>query len=48
MRLDGTITKMEERERRIQLFQTDPSYTVFLLTTQVCIFYFNLSNVMYI
>ncbi|XP_054724958.1 DNA excision repair protein ERCC-6-like [Uloborus diversus] len=35
MRIDGTISKMEERERRIQIFQTDASYPVFLLTTQV-------------
>ncbi|CAJ1069604.1 DNA excision repair protein ERCC-6-like [Xyrichtys novacula] len=35
MRLDGTITQMAERQRRITLFQTDKSYSVFLLTTQV-------------
>ncbi len=35
MRLDGTITQIAERERRITLFQTDRSYSVFLLTTQV-------------
>ncbi|GIY80989.1 DNA excision repair protein ERCC-6-like [Caerostris darwini] len=35
MRIDGTISKIEERERRIQLFQTNTSYSVFLLTTQV-------------
>ncbi|XP_062272841.1 DNA excision repair protein ERCC-6-like [Scomber scombrus] len=35
MRLDGTITQIAERERRITLFQTDDSYSVFLLTTQV-------------
>uniref|UniRef100_T1E1A5 DNA repair and recombination protein RAD54-like n=1 Tax=Cupiennius salei TaxID=6928 RepID=T1E1A5_CUPSA len=35
MRLDGTISKTEERERRIQKFQNDPSFPVFLLTTQV-------------
>ncbi|XP_074527447.1 DNA excision repair protein ERCC-6-like [Halichoeres trimaculatus] len=35
MRLDGTITQMAERERRITLFQTDKRYSVFLLTTQV-------------
>ncbi|GBM73450.1 DNA excision repair protein ERCC-6-like [Araneus ventricosus] len=35
LRIDGTISKIEERERRIQLFQNDPSYSVFLLTTQV-------------
>ncbi|KAM7017671.1 DNA excision repair protein ERCC-6-like isoform 2-T2 [Tautogolabrus adspersus] len=35
IRLDGTITQIAERERRITLFQTDKRYTVFLLTTQV-------------
>nr|XP_046242498.1 DNA excision repair protein ERCC-6-like [Scatophagus argus] len=35
MRLDGTITQIAERERRISLFQTDQRYSVFLLTTQV-------------
>lgn len=35
MRLDGTITQIAERERRITLFQTDERYSVFLLTTQV-------------
>ncbi|XP_053181371.1 DNA excision repair protein ERCC-6-like [Scomber japonicus] len=35
MRLDGTITQIAERERLITLFQTDESYSVFLLTTQV-------------
>ncbi|XP_053376504.1 DNA excision repair protein ERCC-6-like [Mercenaria mercenaria] len=35
MRLDGTIAQVYEREQRIQKFQTDPSYSVFLLTTQV-------------
>ncbi|CAL1297537.1 unnamed protein product [Larinioides sclopetarius] len=35
LRIDGTISKIEERERRIQLFQNDSSYSVFLLTTQV-------------
>ncbi|XP_069378980.1 DNA excision repair protein ERCC-6-like [Paralichthys olivaceus] len=35
LRLDGTITQIAERERRICLFQTDERYTVFLLTTQV-------------
>ncbi|XP_068594558.1 DNA excision repair protein ERCC-6-like [Brachionichthys hirsutus] len=35
MRLDGTITQIAERERRISLFQTDNRYSVFLLTTQV-------------
>ncbi|XP_051250315.1 LOW QUALITY PROTEIN: DNA excision repair protein ERCC-6-like [Dicentrarchus labrax] len=35
IRLDGTITQIAERERRITLFQTDERYSVFLLTTQV-------------
>ncbi|XP_049906668.1 DNA excision repair protein ERCC-6-like [Epinephelus moara] len=35
MRLDGTITQLAEREKRITKFQTDKSYSVFLLTTQV-------------
>ncbi|XP_052802946.1 DNA excision repair protein ERCC-6-like [Mya arenaria] len=35
MRLDGTISSVQEREARIQKFQTDSSYNVFLLTTQV-------------
>ena len=35
MRLDGTITQIQEREQRIKKFQTDDSYSVFLLTTQV-------------
>ncbi|XP_053276824.1 DNA excision repair protein ERCC-6-like [Pleuronectes platessa] len=35
LRLDGTITQLAERERRICLFQTDESYSVFLLTTMV-------------
>ncbi|XP_036953979.1 DNA excision repair protein ERCC-6-like [Acanthopagrus latus] len=35
MRLDGTVTQIAERERRITQFQTDESYSVFLLTTQV-------------
>ncbi|XP_053737684.1 DNA excision repair protein ERCC-6-like [Synchiropus splendidus] len=35
LRLDGTILQIAERERRISLFQTDESYSVFLLTTQV-------------
>lgn len=34
-RIDGTITDLSEREKRIQQFQSDSSYTVFLLTTQV-------------
>ncbi|XP_061527239.1 DNA excision repair protein ERCC-6-like [Phycodurus eques] len=35
LRLDGTISQVAERERLITLFQTDHSYSVFLLTTQV-------------
>ncbi|XP_068446273.1 DNA excision repair protein ERCC-6-like isoform X1 [Clinocottus analis] len=35
MRLDGTVTQLAERERLITRFQTDASYSVFLLTTQV-------------
>ena len=35
MRLDGTVKQITERERRISVFQTDGSYSVFLLTTQV-------------
>uniref|UniRef100_A0A3Q3IJL0 DNA excision repair protein ERCC-6-like n=1 Tax=Monopterus albus TaxID=43700 RepID=A0A3Q3IJL0_MONAL len=35
LRLDGTVTQIAERERRISLFQNDKRYSVFLLTTQV-------------
>ncbi|XP_071062381.1 DNA excision repair protein ERCC-6-like [Pseudochaenichthys georgianus] len=35
LRLDGTIIQLAERERLITKFQTDESYSVFLLTTQV-------------
>lgn len=35
MRLDGKITQTSERERRVQEFQQDQTYSVFLLTTQV-------------
>ncbi|XP_035263612.1 DNA excision repair protein ERCC-6-like [Anguilla anguilla] len=35
MRIDGTVIHLPERERRIELFQTNKQYTVFLLTTQV-------------
>ncbi|KAI9543742.1 DNA excision repair protein ERCC-6-like [Dissostichus eleginoides] len=35
LRLDGTIIQLAERERLITKFQTDKSYSVFLLTTQV-------------
>lgn len=36
LRIDGTITKTDERQHLINTFQTDPSYSCFLLTTQVC------------
>nr|XP_061835980.1 DNA excision repair protein ERCC-6-like [Nerophis lumbriciformis] len=35
LRLDGTVTQVTERERLITLFQTNQTYSVFLLTTQV-------------
>ncbi|XP_038058939.1 DNA excision repair protein ERCC-6-like [Patiria miniata] len=35
MRLDGTITKLEDREKRITSFQRNNDLSVFLLTTQV-------------
>ncbi|XP_078482476.1 DNA excision repair protein ERCC-6-like [Ciona intestinalis] len=35
MRMDGLVTKLSEREKRVKLFQEDSSYDVFLLTTQV-------------
>ncbi|XP_067685649.1 DNA excision repair protein ERCC-6-like isoform X2 [Haliotis asinina] len=35
MRLDGTITQLCDRDQRIQKFQADNSFSVFLLTTQV-------------
>ncbi|XP_029141458.1 DNA excision repair protein ERCC-6-like [Protobothrops mucrosquamatus] len=35
MRVDGTVTCLVEREKRVRDFQTDKSYSVFLLTTQV-------------
>ncbi|KAI9544328.1 DNA excision repair protein ERCC-6-like [Dissostichus eleginoides] len=35
LRLDGTIIQLAERERLITKFQTDKSYSVFLLTNQV-------------
>ncbi|XP_008069049.2 DNA excision repair protein ERCC-6-like [Carlito syrichta] len=35
LRIDGTITHLLEREKRINLFQQDKNYSVFLLTTQV-------------
>ncbi|XP_022256927.1 DNA excision repair protein ERCC-6-like [Limulus polyphemus] len=35
MRIDGTVTSLVEREKKIQTFQEDPSFSVFLLTTQV-------------
>ncbi|KAL0994290.1 hypothetical protein UPYG_G00120280 [Umbra pygmaea] len=35
VRVDGTVTHLTERERLIQMFQTNKQYSVFLLTTQV-------------
>ncbi|XP_009966520.3 DNA excision repair protein ERCC-6-like [Tyto alba] len=35
MRIDGTITHLTEREKRINAFQSNKDYSVFLLTTQV-------------
>uniref|UniRef100_H0XVS7 DNA excision repair protein ERCC-6-like n=1 Tax=Otolemur garnettii TaxID=30611 RepID=H0XVS7_OTOGA len=35
LRIDGTITHLLEREKRINLFQKNKDYSVFLLTTQV-------------
>ncbi|XP_060105498.1 DNA excision repair protein ERCC-6-like [Heteronotia binoei] len=35
MRIDGTVTHLLEREKRIDAFQNDKDYSVFLLTTQV-------------
>ncbi|XP_012639799.2 DNA excision repair protein ERCC-6-like [Microcebus murinus] len=35
LRIDGTITHLLEREKRINLFQQNKDYSVFLLTTQV-------------
>ncbi|XP_039200486.1 DNA excision repair protein ERCC-6-like isoform X2 [Crotalus tigris] len=35
MRIDGTVTHLLEREKRIGMFQKDGDYSVFLLTTQV-------------
>ncbi|KAJ1101515.1 hypothetical protein NDU88_006582 [Pleurodeles waltl] len=35
IRIDGTITSITERERRIAAFQNNKEYSVFLLTTQV-------------
>ncbi|XP_078519926.1 DNA excision repair protein ERCC-6-like [Lissotriton helveticus] len=35
MRIDGTVSHIAERERRINMFQTNTDYSVFLLTTQV-------------
>ncbi|XP_032083092.1 LOW QUALITY PROTEIN: DNA excision repair protein ERCC-6-like [Thamnophis elegans] len=35
MRIDGTVTQLAEREKRIGIFQKDGDYSVFLLTTQV-------------
>ncbi|KAJ3032105.1 DNA excision repair protein ERCC-6-like [Rhizophlyctis rosea] len=35
LRIDGTITDRKERQRRINVFNQDPAYGCFLLTTQV-------------
>ncbi|CAH3197195.1 unnamed protein product, partial [Porites evermanni] len=35
LRIDGTVSKTAERQHLINTFQTDPSYSCFLLTTQV-------------
>ncbi|TRZ12314.1 hypothetical protein HGM15179_014780 [Zosterops borbonicus] len=35
LRIDGTVTHLTERERRINAFQSSAKYSVFLLTTQV-------------
>ncbi|EFB14526.1 hypothetical protein PANDA_015067, partial [Ailuropoda melanoleuca] len=35
LRIDGTVTHLVEREKRINLFQQNKDYSVFLLTTQV-------------
>ncbi|KFP77292.1 DNA excision repair protein ERCC-6-like, partial [Apaloderma vittatum] len=35
MRIDGTVTHLTEREKRINAFQQNKDYSVFLLTTQV-------------
>ncbi|XP_064374063.1 DNA excision repair protein ERCC-6-like [Dromaius novaehollandiae] len=35
LRIDGTVTHLTEREKRISAFQNDKDYSVFLLTTQV-------------
>lgn len=35
MRIDGTVTHLTEREKRISAFQSNKDYSVFLLTTQV-------------
>ncbi|NXP44029.1 ERC6L protein, partial [Heliornis fulica] len=35
MRIDGTVAHLTEREKRINTFQSNKDYSVFLLTTQV-------------
>ncbi|XP_068275964.1 DNA excision repair protein ERCC-6-like [Nyctibius grandis] len=35
MRIDGTVTHLTEREKRINTFQSNKDYSIFLLTTQV-------------
>ena len=34
LRIDGNVSDSRERSRRMELFQTDPSYPIFLLTTR--------------
>ncbi|KAI8922386.1 SNF2 family N-terminal domain-containing protein [Powellomyces hirtus] len=36
-RIDGTVIDRKERQRRINMFNGDPTYSCFLLTTQVAI-----------
>lgn len=35
LRIDGSVVKSSERQRRVELFNSDPSYFCFLLTTVV-------------
>ena len=37
LRIDGTINNPLDREKIVQQFQTDYSFTVMLMTTQVCV-----------
>lgn len=34
-RIDGSVASAEERQNRVQAFQTNPNIPVFLLTSQV-------------